>query len=455
MSLSLRFTGSCSTDNRGREFVLVALEHNARTFTIVIVSDHTSEVEVTISTPAITSRPVNDRFYVPAGQSYTYSVSSDLFVEEAGVSSNGISIIASRDVVVYAAGGNDNSPYGGFMVMPVNSLGINYYTMTWEPDRTDVPYNARLAIVTSEDDTRLTIRLTDRSDVQIEHGSRNYERGDTFEVDLDAFEVLYLIELNGRDLTGTIVEGNERFAVFAGNLLNGFGSSSPGSDAIDRSNHGIIQMPANYYLGREFFSLLSTEHANTVKIKVLATEDDTIITINGRDEVLRLRQAGDSDIIGTITSHALIESNNPVLVMQYFEGNARYTYGTPAGVLLLPRGQMQNGYHFASLRNDYASYLILAVEQQYIDNIIVDGSRVRDNSGWMVVTGSRYYAITIELDFMEQHYVYSEDNVPIAAVVYGEAQFFAPFAYSAGMCLEPTRVSDKMNVCNTFATLKM
>jgi gliding motility-associated-like protein len=213
------------------------------------------------------------------------------------------------------------------VVLPVNSLGNEYYVMCYSGIKfRDKRYPSEFLIVASEDNTFLTITLSDDS-------MEGKIAGTTFNVTLNAGETYQVQSSSFKtfgDLTGTHISGNKNFALFGGNKW----TQIP-KDCETRDNLLEQMLPVNTW-GKQVVTVPNIDVEFDV-FRILASENNTFVTIHGTASSSFLIQAG--EFFEYRKSEAtFIDSNKPIQVAQFNIGSKcngnRDSVGDPSMILL-------------------------------------------------------------------------------------------------------------------------
>ena len=209
ITFSLIGNNAFAQTNEGTDFWMGFMEHrnpNANSKVLMI----TAPVN-TAGTVSIPLQNWKDDFTVTANG--VTIIDLPLTAETMGseaIKNTGIHIQTTDPVSVYA---HQYSNYRAeaAVILPMSSLGSDYYVMTYQghTDRGEI-YPTEFLIVAAEDETEITIKLSDQT-------ARGKSAGQSFTVKLDKGESY---QVQGRvadnDFTGTRVSGNKPFSLFGG-----------------------------------------------------------------------------------------------------------------------------------------------------------------------------------------------------------------------------------------------
>ena len=160
---------------------------------------------------------------------------------------SGISVSSTSDVSVFGISSSSNT-CGGFMVIPVDSLGTDYYAVTYQTDRALGSKYPQIGIVATEADTTVQITLPSTGNILITYNDITYSNGQTITARINQFETIQLQEQNYSDLTGTHITANKKVAVFSGNVL----TDVTLFESITSDDHIVAQVPPTTSYGTSF-----------------------------------------------------------------------------------------------------------------------------------------------------------------------------------------------------------
>ncbi len=245
----------------------------------------------------------------------------------------------TSDTPVHVFTGNYRDRHSdGTVVLPVHALGTRYVTAgyNWSD-----AYEHFIVLAT-EDGTDVTITphaftSTGRPD------------GQPFTITLARGQLYYVksfVAGSGGSLTGTRIEASSPVAVFSGAESGWIPEIS--SDVFGFLNPHAEQMVPNRFLGTEYVAIPFRSRRNGDTYRIVATEDNTTVTLNGIG-VRTLARAGDwlEDNLSSVTH---IVADHPVMVAQ-FANSARWDaddseYGDASMLLLVPTDRYMSCHYF-------------------------------------------------------------------------------------------------------------
>ncbi|MEA3446791.1 MAG: hypothetical protein U9R19_18905, partial [Bacteroidota bacterium] len=381
------------------------------------------------------------------------------------------------DVTVYAeshqGGGRDAS-----LILPVQSLGYNYYAVSVEPSPLEyatVHYGGNLGgpseigIVSPHDNCEIffklppTVPLTQAATSNVDGTNNNTITGGgvTHTIVLNKGEA-YQIQSDNFDLTGTRIWSFDRaFAVFSGNMSIDIIANS------GYSAYGYDQVYAQLFPVKNWGnSYIVTPIPNNQDdlIKIVALEDSTEVIVNGSS--LGFINGGENIEFTLINgTSAFIESNMPSILVSQFSKSSHYSNGShqnydPSLLVVptlfqtieeitfsvLPEIDFSNPNCNNNIKKDYVSIIAHNTETSLvmIDDFVNPPYLVQNfpsiHTVWTTITGNTDYSYCI-LDVSNNSitaavpyhlYMSGAANFGFNAIVHG-LDCAEAYAYAAGI----------------------
>ncbi|WP_200978832.1 PKD domain-containing protein [Echinicola sp. 20G] len=382
-------------------------------------------------------------FDLQAGESYTLRVSTyqrDLMHRTSGVlEKKGIFISSVGKVSVYAFNERYRSA-DGTVVLPISALGKDYLvTSHFEIG----PESENLLVKLNEknESLLLVVGVMDNTKVEI---TPSVTTDDGRQANVPFILILNegeSMQLRARaDLTGSRVRvlGDDindckNVAVFGGSKWVGVGQCGEANDHLFQQVYPISSW------GTSFIHVPLKSRTSGELVKILASEDDTKVTING--EYHATLSAGQfSSIDFGQNEIAAIETSKPSNVSVFAksqmcneEGVDSYTYGDPFTISYSPNQQLLRDVTFEALD-------ILSIEQNYvnvivysseIDKTFLDGQRI--GGSFQVVPGNPVFSYARLVITSGSHHLQNESG--FIGYVYGFG-YLESYGYSVGANLE-------------------
>ncbi|OQY27257.1 MAG: hypothetical protein B6244_11170 [Candidatus Cloacimonetes bacterium 4572_55] len=415
-------------DNKGTEFWLM-MERNSDSNVTGIYLDIASNVQ-TNGVVEIPGLLFSETFAVSPGIVTRVTLPNDVQVTSSEeIENKGIHVMADDEVAVYGLNMREFSS-DGFLCLPVDILSTNYMVMSY-PNMTWLEnwgegHLSQFGIVSPYDNVIITITPSTETFF-------GQPVGVPFQVILNQGEVYQVRSLLSNqpnvDLTGSIIESTLPVAVFSGNSC----ASIPTD--VQYCDHIVEQMPPINTWGNSFvtFPLEGRENGDTFRI--LAFQNGTTVAFDG--QVVTTLNFADfyEDIIEEPTH---IEASNPVLVMQYSNGNQWDpnipNNGDPFMMMIPPTEQFMNSYTFATPNEGFpTNYVNVTIQTDGISTLIFNGEPV-DSGLFEPIGATGYSGAGIPID-VGSHTIENTAGIPFGIYSYG---FWADdsYGYAGGLSLE-------------------
>ena len=333
----------------------------------------------------------NQNFSVTAGGTTTVTIPSTLMIQGGGsVSNKGIRLSSDDPVSVYFLSLNyPTATNDMYLALQSEVLGTHYIVMAYPETLSARGFSttygpSQFTIVASEDNTSITITPASNT-------SDGRPAGTPFNIILDQFEA-YQVQSSGAlaDVTGSIIEADQAIAVFGGGRC----SDLPAGGCC--CDHLVEQIPPVSTFGKVFdtirFQPRGSEPGDVLRI--LASEDNTIVTINGVPQpVINTSEFFDINLTGP--TH--IVANEPICVAQYLTG--AYTTGISRGdpfmSLIPPTEQFRLSYVFLTPSGYPYDYVSVVAPTAAISSLSLDGSPI--TASFTPIPGSVYSGATVSI----------------------------------------------------------
>ena len=407
--------------NEGKDFWFGFMEHRDKGQNSMVVMI-TSRVN-TQGTIAIQGRNYSQAFRVTANEvtviqlpSYAETVGSEF------INNNAIHITSKDDVSVYM------HQYFGMrseasVVLPAISLGSSYYVMTYTGVGDSFmggPFPPEFLIVASQDETKVSFTLSGNS-------QNGKEAGQTYFVTLNKGDVYQVRADNWlSDLTGTYIEGDKDFALFAGTPWSQVPLGCTAMDNLLEQMYPISTWGTRY-VASSFFGTSSD------LFRIVASVDNTDVRIEGeRTFSTKLDAGAYYDFQSSMGS--FIESNFPISVSQFITGsNCNGGVGDPSMVILNTVEQIRDtvtlfNSGFFAIDQNYINVICQSAES---DLVYIDGQKVVDLGFTFILIGEeKQFSYTSISTGVGAHTLYTE-GCGIIAMAYGYGDIES-YAYSGG-----------------------
>ena len=319
-----------------------------------------------------------------------------------------------RKLVVYGIS-YETYTTDAFLALPCTSLAVDtyeYYGITYATrDVSDI------LLVGCEDQTVVTTPA----------GTFNLNRQET-----------YLITRN--DITGYKVTSNKPLSFFSNHRCPFVPSGDCCCDFITE------QIPPTFTWGREFFAASLRGRSSGEYFKIIASKDSTVVRVKctslSQNLVYNLATAGSNQAFQISSNNfCSIESNSPILVMQFATANARDGVGDPFMMMIPPVEQYSNNYVLNVLSSFSTNYITIYVASRYYqpNRIFVDNVS-QQSATWTPVRCVNNsicgYINRVSLVAGEHSLSHQDPEARVGVSAYGFNNYNS-YGYSGGLKLTP------------------
>lgn len=441
-----------SIGNRGTEFWLLMQRNYNNDFSNAGEGqflDLTS-TQSTTGTIEIPGLDYSETFTTTPGEVTRVRLPNDVEVESSEeVEAKGIHITSESQITVYGLS-RANVVTDGYLGLPRSVLSTNYVVPSY-PSRplltpsyvSDESALSQFAIVSPRDGISVTITpsattLTGRS------------AGQAFTIDLDKGEVYQVrseVE-NGPDLTGSVIQASSPVAVFSGHSCMNVPPDVPYCDIL------IEQIPPTDTWGSSFVTRPLEGRENGDTFRILSGQEGTTVEINGES----VATLGFGDYHETILEQpSTIEASNPVLVMQYSNGDewdpSIDANGDPFMMMVPPSEQFSGQYTFSTPDEDFSlNYVNLAVPSDATESILVDGSPVQ-SSLFETIENSEFSVAAKDVE-LGSHSAESTSDTQFGIYSYG-FENDESYGFTGGLTLDFISEGSAPNITRTPETIEL
>ena len=348
----------------------------------------------------------------------TIEIPSTFQVVSSSERDKGIRVSAGDNRIVVYGLNYDTFTSDAFLALPCDRLPVEqyeYYAVSYTDGFNGLSH---ILIVSCEDNTMVQVGST------VVHLSRMQT---------------YLFE-NINDFTGTKVVSSKPIVVYPGNQCTNIPTAAGACDHITE------QVPPTSIWGSQFISASFNGRSSGEIYRVLASEDSTTVVVNcstfSQLQTYDLSSAGSWQEFSTpAMSFCAIESNKPLLVMEFGLGNEYDGVGDPFMMMVTPTEQFSNNYVFNVLPEFATNYITVSVTPDDFEprNIHIDDLDL-ENAVWNTVYCSDTtvcgYVAYVTLTPGEHRLYHSDVSAHIGVFAYGFNSFNS-YGYPGGLELVP------------------
>jgi gliding motility-associated-like protein len=351
----------------------------------------------------------------------------------------GVRVTSSSPVSVFAINFSQTTADAS-KILPVDALGNDYIASSYVGFAT---FGGEILIVATEDNTEIAIDLA--------APAQGFDDDNTEIIQLNAGQTFQIIAEAGSDLTGTRITATEAsgacrpFAVFSGANCSNVPTTCSFCDHLYEQNLPVNQWGTEYFMAPfQFENNAGALVANSYTYRMIARDDNTIITLNGATTVNL--DAGEFIEYNDVTASVYINSNNPIAVAQFLQGNNCASEGDPSMMLLDASTQKINSIAFSTVESNIITqhYVNIIVRTEDVSSVTLDGA-VLNSSLFQPFMGSATHRWAAVLLSQGSHHLTAPQGVN--AYIYGVGPAES-YAYSVGS----SNVDEELNYEGVFCT---
>lgn len=411
----------------------------------IIALAHDSDVALSVTSPSWSDSVVNVTVHVLSQQAEVVSVPVGLRSIQLERTGKGVSVSASGGLATVSVILREAAACEGYMALPVNALGTEYYIITHKP----FFWTPLFDIAAYYNNTEISIILSPAM-TGFWFDGVYYAGGSRLVVNLNGFETLQI--QTGGDPSSTHVTSSEPVAVFAGNQIELVGNAPL---RLDRLGPLVEQLVPVSMWGRFVFVVPAPGRNNTIVRVMVRTPGNVFVFHICPDIPLTDGEIWDAQGNGAykdytfpagtyVAVHSLNE-NCTLQVVQFIDSDVTDPNLSPAPAMTyVPSLNLyRNSYRFTTppvrSGNPFLfSYILVTVEASQRDGLRLDSNPL-PGTGWtefVTFLPPRYLGMAIQVSPGVHVIEHLLPNVTFGAVLYGSGETAAcTYAYPAGYCL--------------------
>lgn len=401
----------------GQEFWVNFDQNNSSSGTPTIYLSGAQNANVTITWPDLTTESAT----VVAGTVTTVSATAKIataskFTTSAdGISQTAIKIVSDASISVYILN-QLTATTDASQAYPTEYQGYEYRVLN-----SNLGFG-RFSVIANEPGTT-TITVTPKNTIGSRTGGVAYtetmQQGDVYSVG------------SGSDMRGTLITSDKKVTVSSSNsCVNLVGGAC---------DHITEFIPPVTTWGKSFVVPATTNTIREDRLAIMASSDNTVVTINGVATTLAL--AGDlyDQLISSVGATTIVTSDKPVLVMQFVRGGA-YSNGTisrtgdPAMVVITPVVQYLNDVAITTPATGFdVNTVTLVVPVSDVSTITFDGATIPSNLfGSTITVGAGSFKVAYVNLTLGAHRITSTNGFGVFVYGYNAADSYA-YAGAGGL----------------------
>ena len=288
------------------------------------------------------------------------------------------------------------------------------------------PYHSSVLLVGTEDNTIMTLIVTQSVTISVGATTTNLTRGRQYSFVINRLQTVYIESLD--DLTGTKIVTDKPISVFSGHECANVPYDTHACD------HLVEQIPPTILWGQVYYTApLAKRRSYTIKI--LAAHNSTNVTVNCGNMSVESYMINEREFFSkTLQSqeYCAINSDKIILVIQFSHGRGEDGIGDPMMTLVPATSQYDHKFKFSTVHSPYHDHYvnIIVIAQYYQPDIIylTEGkiSRSLKTQHWVPITVNNVteaYITQVKITEGVVEIVHSNSAALMTTIVYGFSKF--------------------------------
>jgi RHS repeat-associated protein len=350
------------------------------------------------------------------------------------IEDKGVHISSDRNIAVYAL---NREPFStdGFVVLPTKALGTHYMGLSSD-NNYFMAGKSEMGIVASQDNTSVSVSVNISTTVDGNGEQLLLNPGETMEFVLNQGQIINMVSgsltetrANIADFTGVEVSTDKPVAVFSGHDCANIPVEETACD------HIVEQIPPVKNWGLTYVSMPLAARQGGDTYRVVASEDNTILTINHGEQytVLNKGEFFENRIEGPV----LFEASHPILVAQFSNSASTDSAQTgvnydPAMMLIPAKEQYVKHYTVTAPATGYSiNYVNIIAPFAALSSLKLDGLNLSPTN-FVQIQNTDFYGYQLPVVSGVSH-TFTAD-IPFGLAIYGFDDYDS-YAYMGGMLL--------------------
>jgi gliding motility-associated-like protein len=417
------------TPTKGKEFWLGFMQNytqvpNQERLDVIITAEQ--------NTSGVVSIPLlgwEVPFDVIASQATVIQVPNNL-AEHIGQSdvvvNRGVRVSALDSVSVFAVN-FQNFSTDATKVLPINALGTTYRISSMPSGNVNNTNPSEFIIVATEDGTEVEITPSAPT-------AGGHPAGLPFSLSLNKGQSVQIQSaIGGGDLSGTLVRATEAsgncrpFAVFSGASC-----TKVPFDGCTACDHLFDQMTAVESWGKKFVAVPFLQ-ADQYSLRLFAHYNNTVVQIGNQAPITL--QGGEFQTLHDLTEPLCIESDRPVLAVQFMSRSCDVSIGDPTMIVLNSTSESISDVTFSTIESPIISnhFLTIIARTPDVSSVTLDGQPLGINQ-FSLVPGCTQYSYARLPISVGSHRLTANNGLTAYAYGVGQAE---SYGYSVGSFQRP------------------
>ncbi|KAH3718745.1 hypothetical protein DPMN_061551 [Dreissena polymorpha] len=391
------------TDSAGRQFIFGIPEtYNSSHDYIKLYIASKDVSKVYITAPGI---GFNQTITTLANTSTAVAIPGSI-VTTTGLSNKAVYVESDQTISIYVMvreiGSSD-----GLLLLPIADDAPEFFVASYEP--VDPTGPSQFLIIALEDSTLIDIQLrTSAGPVII--GSQSYSSGQNVSLKMSKMQT-YLVQ-HEHDLTGTHITSSKPVSVVSGTKCANVPHDATSCDFL------VEQMLPVSFWQREYVCA-KLKSRGTNRLRILSSVDGTSVNIGATH--IKLNKGEFYEYVNSNDVATPIESNFPVLVLQYAEGGDHDSKRGDPSMITIPSINSQEAEYFYETATPLPyHYVSITIRTDQANGLHIDGSTVsRSDELKTRINTTEFSIIRLSVTVGKHHIYHVDTTVGFGVIVYG------------------------------------
>lgn len=398
-------------DSRGKEFMFAFPQnYTGGNLKLFITSEYNVKGTVSIS-----SLNFFNEFELESNKIIEISLPSALEISSNNeIENKSIYIVSDQEITVYGLN-QQTATTDAFLALPTDSLGLEYHNMAYHGLGGYYRYPSSMTVTAVYDNTEIVFTPSEPA-TTVDEGERHV-------ITLNSGETYKLDSQGAHDLTGTLLTASAPVAVMGSAMCTNI------PIGVKACDHIIEMLPPVTTYGKSFITIPLATRRRGDLIRIIASEDNTQVTIDGVLKSTLLKGEFYEEIIA---DPSVIDVSSPAMVAQYSLGQSYDgVISDPFMMTVPPSEQFLTNYNFVTLTEGVGfsnSFVNVVTTETALSSLVLDGELV-DKTQFSRVGQSEYFGAQLSIP-SGSHNMLSDE--PFGIYVYGFGSHDS-YGYPGGM----------------------
>lgn len=428
---------------------------NKRNVQVYVTNHESTTTTITVETPIETGDPLLDSAQtrsIPPRSNTLIEIPPSLMASGMYIERKGIAIKSSGGLLSVSILNQQSDGCGAFKVIPYDSLGYNYYTLSVWPVNPENSMSNQIGILATEDGSNVSVTLPSSAGISFQYNGVTYNGSvgfNTLTITMNAYDTLQLRDSAFADMSRVKVSSNKRVAVFTGVQKIDVGVPEAQSDSATDSL--TEQMLPLHSAGKNFV-LIPFNDISRYFFQIMSTIDYTMVTYGDISEVITKAPGLLKGELTEAGKPMFIKATEPIFVALVYPSREISTEGGPSMVMVPPIGQYRFDYTFSLPYSifgyAYQNTLMISIAKGFQSGLLLDGQQVNP-SNWVDVQYSTPEMVTtsILVSQIQTRRLYHSGNRTFGLVIYGyEPNARCRYVLQGGGCLDNLQLAVSISV---------